>query len=243
MNAHRTTTKRRGAFTMVEMLLASTIAALAATAGATVIYAISSNATETRDYRTQRTAGHYALNVLGRTIREARSIGYVTGDNVALWLDDSNENDRIDVHELGRIIFDTDRSQLVFEYFDDGGAPAPVDAAPTTVFTDQAVLTATMNVTGKQTMILADGVSAASFSGYPDSVEARVVQSKFTIEVNGEPEMFLIAASPRAPADYLFYSESKFAPSARSPRPKRKMLSRWNGFGGGLTAVLAEVLN
>jgi hypothetical protein len=245
MKTHPKKSNRRRGITFVELMLASSITALTATASATLLYAISSSATQTRDYRTQRQTGNYALNMLGRTIREARAIVHVSSDDIGLWMNDANENDAVDNDELGRIVFDSAKKQIRFDYFDDSGAPAPVAAPSAAIFSDRAVMASTMSGSRLQTAVWADEVTSAAFTGYPDSVETRVVQAQFSIDASGDSLLFHIAASPRAPGDYLFYREAKIAADIRSPRVKRKVFSKWSGLGAGLgtlTKVITDLL-
>ncbi|MBK8270842.1 MAG: hypothetical protein IPK83_22050 [Planctomycetes bacterium] len=234
-------TKRRG-ITLVELLLASIVTALTATAGATVLYAVSSSATKTREYRTQRAGGHYALDRIGRTVRESRAIVYVASDEIALWLNDWNENDAVDKEELGRIIYDNSMQHIRFEYYYDDGTAAPVSAAPSNIFGSRTSMTTAMSGSNVKSVVWVEGVTGAIFSGYKDNVEARVVLSEFTINADGTSLLFHKAASPRAPGDYLFFEDTKRAPDIRSARAKRKIVSKWTGLGG-LTKIVNYILN
>ncbi|MBX3394859.1 MAG: prepilin-type N-terminal cleavage/methylation domain-containing protein [Phycisphaerae bacterium] len=217
------------AFTLIEMMLAASVTALTATAGATMIYAISSSATQTRDYRTQRSEGHYALSMIGRTIRQARAIGYLNGDSMSLWLRDSNGNDTVDIEEMGRIYFDSSNHAVLFDYFDNSEVTGLGALAFNQLFTPSDVATV-MNVTQRKTVALAKGVDSLQFDGHPDSVEVRMVQMRLTMSVNGESLTFHHAASPKASGDYLFFRETSVPVSDTSTRVLRKKKTAWDGF-------------
>lgn len=234
---HNLPTYRRRGITLMELMLAATVTTLTATAGATMIYAVSSTATGTRDYRTQRAGGHYAVDRIARTIRQARAIGYVMNEHVALWLNDANGNDRVDIHELGRFVYDSAKAHIRFEYFT-GNEATPSVAAPATVFSDTSVMQTVMDVPEMRAVILAEDVESAVFVGYPDGVESRVVMTEFRMNVNDETLVFHTSASPRAPADYLFFPDTKmpegnWTPLDTSAKPagvtRRSVRSGWSG--------------
>lgn len=234
-------TAMKRALTLIEMMLAATVTSLTATAGATMIYAISTSATQTRDYRTQRAEGHYAVSMIGRTIRQARAVGYLNGDSMSLWMRDWNGNDSIDIEELGRIYLDSVNHAILFDYFETSEVTGLGTLAFDQLF-NPSDLTTAMNVTQRKTVPLAKGVSSFQIDGHPDSVEVRMVQVRFTMSVNGESLTFHHAASPKASADYLFYSQTVVPASATSTRALRKKMTAWDGFSylGELTPVTTK---
>lgn len=225
--------------TLVELLLASSVTALTATAGASLLYAISSASTETRDFRTQRQVGHYALDRMGRIIREARSVGYISTDKVALWLNDANENEQVDLYEVGQIEYNSAKKAVTYRYFDTSGSPAPVNVVGTTLFASESAMTNALNTYSAKEVVLAEDVDSMKFLGYPNSVEARVVMSEFVMTVNGETQTFHVAASPRAPAEYLLVANTKVAGTTQSPLSRRKYIAMWNGSAAAISAEAA----
>src|SRR5205823_5445674 len=94
-------TKYRRGFTMVELLMAGTMTALTAAAGAAFISAMSNASMTTRDVRAVNSAGHFALSQIGKIIREGRAVGQVTSTTVNLWLSDTNGDDLVNLYETG----------------------------------------------------------------------------------------------------------------------------------------------
>ncbi|HWL93197.1 MAG TPA: hypothetical protein VNT79_06655, partial [Phycisphaerae bacterium] len=169
----------RGAFTLIELLIAASATALTATTGAAMIFAVSSASTQTRDNRTDRAAGHYAADRIGRVVRQARAIGHVTATSVALWVSDENENDQVDLYETGRVYFDPDSDAITYEYFVTTGKTTPASAVATSTLTTEASLKTAMECDEKQSVVLAKDVASTAFSGYPSKTQARIVSVEF----------------------------------------------------------------
>ncbi len=227
---------RRAGMTMIELLIAASATALTATAGAGLLFAISSASTQTRDYRVERQAGHYALGRIGRIIRESRNIGYVSSHKVALWLNDANENEQVDLQEVGQIEYDSSNKLIRFRHFDTGGAAAPVNVVGLTLFSDEAAMNTALSSGGAKSQTFAQGVDSLSFVGYPDGVEARLVMTEFVMTVSDIPQVFHLAAGPRAPAEYLLVPNTRHSGTTETPMSRRKFIAVWNG----VTSVLSK---
>jgi hypothetical protein len=216
---------------MLEVVLSATVTALAAAAGATLISAVSNASTQTRDIRTTKTQGHYALAQIVRAVREARGIGQVTAGSITLWLDDTNQDDVMNLYEAGAIRYDAATRQVTYEYIQPATAGAVSSAVLTTDFQDVNLLRTRMTVPERQIVTWAADVSACTFSGYPNNTETRVVDVRLDFGDAPNQVTFRGSASPRAAADYLFKAEAQSPPPSGSTRKARKHYSRWTGYG------------
>lgn len=230
----RCSSRRAGGFTLVEMLLAASVSALTATAGATLVFAIANASQETRDRRETITAGHYLVNRIGQTIREARDVGQVTATTVTLWAEDTNTNDQMDLAEVATIRYDSAAKKVIYDYV------ASADAGTTVVtystFTDYGSISAQMATSDKQFVVWGEGVEAFAALGYPNLTDTRVVEVSFKIGTGQDETAFRASASPKGSADYLYLA------GTRGPlvggRVIRRYYSIWDGFAAhpdGLT--------
>jgi len=223
--------KRCCAFTLIETLLAASVTSLVAVAGVTMVFAATSAASGTRDVRTTKTAGHYALSRMAKKIREARVIGEVTATSVTLWLDDLNGDDTVNAGEVGYIEYDPIAKQILFETLDPASGISPGLVVSPSVLTDSAQLQLLVPDSAKSVVTWADGVEALTLTGYPSLTETRIVGVRFTIGVGADQVAFQTTASPRAPGDYLFVPQAIIPPNGPSGRVLRRFFSRWDGFG------------
>jgi len=216
-------TNRRAAFTFVELLLAAMITALVATAGTTLVFAITNAATETRDIRATKTAGHYALSRIAQKIRSARGIGEVTTTTVTLWVEDLNADDVLNLNELAVIRYDGAAKQITYEHTRESTDTTEVDENDFTVI---ATVDALMDVPEKQTVVWCKGVETLTFEGHPANTDTQIVEVQFTIGSGGHEVAFQTAASPKASADYLFSGEAN-DPADGSTRKTRASTPAW----------------
>lgn len=230
MNSRTPTSRTRhhGAFTLLELLLAASVTALIAAAGATVISGVSNAAVQTRDIRVTQTAGHYTTSRFARLVREARVIGQVTANSVTLWLEDTNKDDKVNLYELGLIRYDSVNKQVVFDYLQAAGA-TPTTVVSKANLTSSGAVTSILTSGDHKTAVWADGVENFSFKGYPTLTETRIVQVAFDIGTGDEAMRFQSSASPRAPADYLLESTTNLPSLPGSTRSRRKVISIWDG--------------
>lgn len=213
---------------MVELLLASMVTALVAASAATFLSATTNASLTTRDVRSSQNAGHFALTQITRAIRQARAIGEVTTTSVTLWVNDANNDDKLNLYETAIIRYDAAGQQLVYEYPKSSGA-TPATVVTTPDFKDAATLSELMPSADRQVVVWATDVTSMGFSGNPSGTDARMVETNFTVDVTGQPVGFRGAANARASADYLFYAETQTM-TIGSTRKQRKEISRWEGY-------------
>ncbi len=221
---------RRG-YSLIELLLAALVTSFVAAAGATMTSAISNAAVQTRDIRSTKTAGNFALSRVGRAIREARSVGQVTSTSVTLWVQDSNGDDQLNLYEVAMLRYDSTAKQIIYEYLDPGANPKPATTMTTANFKNSTTVQSLMTSPDRKSEVWAEGVQSLTFTGYPSYTETRIVQTQFVVGTGPDETSFAAAASPRASADYLFKSGATQAPLPNSARPRRKHYSRWDGYG------------
>jgi prepilin-type N-terminal cleavage/methylation domain-containing protein len=218
---------RRG-FTMLELLLASMITALVAASATTFLSATTNASLTTRDLRSTQNAGHFALTQISKAVREARGIGQVTTTSVTLWVEDANNDDKLNLYETAIIRYDAGGKQLIYEYPKSSGAmPATLLSTPN--FKNATTLGGLMPSADKQVEVWATNVTSLGFTGNPSGTDTRMVETNFTIDLTGQPATFRGAANARASADYLFFAETQTKPLG-STRKQRKEVSRWEGY-------------
>ncbi len=221
---------RRPGFTLVEMMLASMVTALTAVSAAALIFAIANAASHTRDYRTQRAEGHYALHRIGHKIRTSRGIGEVTPTTVSLWEQDDNNDDTVNLYEVGIIRYDSVNKQIVYEHRVSAGPP-PATVVDNASFFVTTVLSGLLAGSDRQTVVWASGVESLTFTGYPEHTDTRVVNVEFTMIREDQELVFNKSAAPRASGDYLFTTEAMIPADGPDGQARRKYYSRWDGFG------------
>ncbi|MFQ5411303.1 MAG: type II secretion system protein J [Phycisphaerae bacterium] len=236
------TRRRRRAFTLMETLLASSVTALTAVAGSTLIFAVTNASLNTKDLRVAKNKGRLPLNRITTKIRESRGIGDVTPAAIALWESDKNTNDVLELHEICIIRYDANARTISHDYLDTPGGVVPDIAVLESSFTDVAALDTLMAIPDRRTVVWAEEIDNFSFDGYPRNganngfggkrpgTDTRVVEISFTVESNNETLAFTQAVSPRASADYLFVSTATKNPATLGGRQRRGAYSRWTGF-------------
>lgn len=225
------TRARRGAFTLMETIIAATITALVATAGTTLVFAVAGGTTQTRGVRSTKSMGQYALSRIGRTIRQSRAIGELTSTSVSLWAKDINQDDVVNAGELGFIDYDPVTKQVLYGALDPASGIAPTLVIPRNAFVDSAQLLALVPDSAKIAVVWADGIESLVLTGYPSMTETRIVGTWLTIGVGSKEVAYQTTASPRAPADYLFLPQAVLPADGPSGRQRRRSTSRWDGFG------------
>ena len=219
---------RKRAFTLVELLLAATTAALVTGAAAALTSAVANAATQTRDIRKTKTAGYFALSRIGQVLREARGIGQVTPTAISLWVNDDNNDDTLNLYESAVIRYDSTNKRIIYEYLE------PPGANPTTILSlsDFKIATNVLSLYSspdRKSVVWAEGVESLAFAGQPDFTDTRIVEAKFTIGTGTDAASFTTCASPRASADYLFVAGGSNSPQPGSTRLGRKVVSKFTG--------------
>jgi len=219
---------RRGGFTLIEMLVAAAVAAFITAAAAVMINGIANASLNAAEYRATKSEGMASMQRITKQIRSARAIGEVTTDSIMLWSADRDEDDQIKGLELERIHYDASEKRIKrttlnpTPLFPDGTVVGPLWLVNDDFFIAHAF-------TFGKTDTIAEGVEQFSFRGYPDSTDARIVNINFEKPMTNDKLVFRDAASPRAPADYLFVDEAKVMDD-ESGRWVRTEESRWTGF-------------
>lgn len=219
---------RAPAFTLVELLLAATTAAMVTGAAAALTSAVANAASQTRDIRKTKTAGYYALNRIGQVMREARGIGQVTASAVSLWAEDYNGDETINLYETAVVRYDAAKKQIIYEYVESGGA-MPATTVITANFKNAATLLTLYPSADLKSIVWADGVESFGFVGYPDYTDTKIIETNFVIDTDDDAVGFTTSASPRASADYLFVPAANGPPLPGSTKKQRKKVSKWTG--------------
>lgn len=215
-------------FTLVELLLAATTAALVTGAAAALTSAVANAASQTRDIRQTKTAGYYALDRIGQAVREARGIGQVTSSAITLWVEDKNGDDTLNLYESAVIRYDSGAKQILYEYLEPAGA-MPTTLLSTANFKVATNVLSLFSSPDRKTIVWAEGVESLTFNGEPANTDTRIIETDFTIGVADEAAAFSLAASPRASADYLFATNGNGSPQPGSTRKTRKLVSKFTG--------------
>lgn len=223
---------RRRAFTFIELIVASIITALVATAGTTLIFATTSASRDLGDIRDTKTAGQYALSQIATHIREARCIGEVTSSRLSLWVEDMNGDDVPNLREMATIQYVSSDKSIAYSTIDPDNSYADY-AVPLSVLTSADSTSQAIGAANPQTDVWAHDVESFSFNGYPNTTDTRIVETRFVIGQGAGAVVFETTASPRAPADYLFVAEANTAPPPGSTRKSRSLISPWRGLKNG----------
>lgn len=222
--------RRRRGFTLAELLLASTVAALTALGSAALINAVSNASTSTRDLRAQKNAGRSLLNRISSELRQARAIADVAADRIILWQADLNRDDRANEKEIVVIRWISASNQVVREGIPNG---TETDAGAEVSFAsllDADAVTNALDQGGKTSTVIGAAIENFALHAYPDSGETRLVSVEFTVGAEGQTLYFTKATAIRAAADYLFDTRTSMPPATVDDRTRRKYYSRWTGF-------------
>jgi len=219
----------RSAMTLIELLVAAAITSVVAAAAATLLSAASNASSQSRNVRTINSAGYYAEGRIGATVRQARAIGEVKSDKVGLWVADANDDDNIQLSETGVIYYDGDANAIYFLQTDSTATGAATTAVAATDLLVADKLDGLIREAGSTPVQWAEDVHACTFDGYPSLSDTRVVTASFTIGSGNDATDFAVTASPKAPADYLFISRTRIAPSGTETRYRRGKVSPYSG--------------
>src|ERR1051325_6229142 len=185
----------RPGFTLIELLLAATVTSVTAAAGAAFIGAVSDASLTTREVSAAKAEGHYAMTQIGRAIRQARSIGQVTASSVTLWLQDTNNDDKLNLYEAGIIRYDSVNQQIVYDYLQQPTTQVTTTISRSTLI-DSSSLQSSMPTADKKSVVWAKGVTSCSFTGNPSLTDTRLVQVSFTINYHNQSVPFMTAVGP-----------------------------------------------
>ncbi len=216
-------------FTLVELLMAASCTAIVAASSTTLVFAIAQASRETKEVRSAKSTGNYAVSRINRTIREARSIGTVTSSAVSLWVDDIKDDDRISLYEIGMIRYDADSDQIQYLQMTNPGGVIPTVPVTLADFQNVEALATKMVGPNLETQVWATDISEFEFSGYPSNTDTRLIDVRLVIEMTNESLVFKGAATPKASGEYLFVDGAIGEASAASGRLRRLVPAKWEG--------------
>jgi type II secretory pathway pseudopilin PulG len=237
----RAARRTRSAFTMVELLLASTITALVAAASATLVSAVCNATVGTRDSRATNGEGHFTLAQLTRLVRGSRAVGELTPTAASLWLADTNGNDRINLYETGIITYDTVNKRILLNRMQKANGSIPTSTVTPAQFKSVATLQSLYGGQDYKSIELASSVSGFKLMGWPSATDMHIVNVAFALTKDNQTTQFEAAASPRAPGDYLFYAQTQGTPPIGTTRKVRAIVSPFDGFASVLGTLTALV--
>lgn len=226
---YRTRPGRRG-FTLVEILVAAMITAMTLGAAATMVNAISNAALDTKETRNEKKAGRMLVDRVSEHIRNARGIGEVRPDAIVLWENDTNSDDRVNLHETSIITYSTSTKEVKRTATAGTSADDVGPEVSTATFTNVDSLSALASGYTKREAVIGEKVESFSMSGYPSKTETRVVNFSFEKAGRTVSHAFRESVAPRATADYLFNDATKEAPATAGMPVRRIEYSRWTGW-------------
>jgi len=215
--------------TLIELLLAAMMTAVISAAAATLLGGASNASAQSRNARTVTSAGHYVEGRIGATVRQARGIGQVTSTRISLWLNDSNDDDRMQLAESAVIFYDSSAKAITIIQTDSTATSASSTLVPNTTFQDVTLMSSAIQGVAYKTTKWAEDVQACAFDGFPSLTDTRVVNAVFTIATGSDATEFAVTASPKAPADYLYQTGTRTAPSGTETRYLRSKVSPYTG--------------
>jgi len=211
-------------------MLASTITALVAAGGASMIFAVCQANDSTGDVRAVKSSGNYVLSRVASSIRCARAIGEVTNTSITLWVDDLNGDDRMTMNETATIYYDSANKRILYSRPAETSANASSMTVAASDITSAAAYNSKLSsVDAVRNSVWATDVEACRFIGYPSNTDTRLVETRIALATEDGQQAFRISASPRASADYLFVSGANGSPMTGSTRYQRTKVSSYSG--------------
>jgi len=227
-----TNPSRRRAFTLNELVLATAVTALTATASATMMFAVGNAALKTEGTRESKMQGQFVIDRIARHIRSARAVGGVEPTGFALWVEDKNDDDKANTDEIVVIEYETDNQRIVYiEPADNMPADLASNEITGATLSDITLVKNALVGPNRKTTVMANNATDFGAYGYPGNTETRLVHVKATLTaLDGNTNTFQVAASPRASGDYLFVDEANEPSADAGGRKLRQVFSRWTGF-------------
>lgn len=219
---------RRGAFTLVELLMAATCTSIVAASATSLVFAIASASRTTKEIRAAKSTGNYAISRINQTIRESKSVGTVTPTALSLWVKDLKDDDKISLYETGIIKYDAATDQILYLHMDNPGV-TPVVPITLAEFQDVATLATKMSGANLVTDVWASDVAGLTFTSYPSNTDTRLVDTQIVIDITSESLVFKGAASPKASGEFLFVDAAIGTVSVKSGRLRRLIPAQWEG--------------
>ena len=199
---------RRG-LTLVELILAMTITAMACVAIAATMKATANTWEANQQDDQTLVSARIALRRLRTIVSNAKLFGYRSANELVLWAGDENGNFQIEYSECAMIRYDpaTDQLQLLDIYFPPGTPQGDIDARNVTlIFTDFSapqVLTLLGADAYVRSRTLADNVVSFSVSTIGQASYVRTAMFSFRLGQDDPSQQFDAVAAMRSPAYYL----------------------------------------
>jgi hypothetical protein len=152
--------------------------------------------------------GHGSISRLAQTIRNSRLVGFRATEEIVLWLDDENKNDKIELSELGVAWYDDANDKLVWSKAFNANTPAATIAAANrevtfAEFRSAAAVTAVTASAEASKSTYANDVIGVSFTANAADADVNVVNMMVGVRTANQAKRYVSSAAPMAPADYL----------------------------------------
>ncbi len=200
---------RRRGLTLVELILAMTITAMACTAVAAIMKATANTWEANQQDDETIVSARIAIKRLRTIVADAKLFGYSTSSILVLWAGDANGNFQIEYSECAMIQYDpaTDQLQLLDIYFPPGTPQGDIDARNVTfTFADfSASQLATLLEADSyiRARTLADNVVSFTVSTIGQGSYVRTAMFSFRLGQDDPSQQFDAAVSMHSPAYYL----------------------------------------
>ena len=112
----RNSFSKRG-FTLVELVIALVVTGVILAAVSTLAFALSSANNSTGDINLRQSEVRLTTLRIQEIIRNCKLICYKSSDDIAIWLADDNNDNKININELAYIGFGLDRNHIYLYTF------------------------------------------------------------------------------------------------------------------------------
>ncbi len=191
----RSRSARRAAFTLAEILIATTITAMLGAATLTMLIGLHAGADYEQAVRRESTAEHAAAMRIAAATRNASALLAHDPDHLVLWTGDANNNAEPELSELRRIQWDEANGELrVYELTTPSGAPDPSYSV------DDHFSTITANYAG--TALLPGRVLLRRVNTWHVAIDASSPSDarrlRITVHLDGHPDPLHVVTALRA---------------------------------------------
>ena len=201
--------RSRCGLTLVELILALTITAMATVAIAGILKATANTWEANQQDDQTLVSARIAIKRLRTIVSNAKLFGNRMANSLVLWAGDANGNFQIEYSECAMIRYDpaTDQLQFLDMYFPPGTPQGDIDSRNVTfTFTDFSTpqLASLLAADGySRIRTLGDNVVSFSVSTIGQTPYFRTVMFSFRLGQNGPSHQFDAVATMRSPAYYL----------------------------------------
>lgn len=200
----KTIPRPRRAFTLLEVLLASSFTAIACTAAAMMIKSINDASSTTSGLYAAAADTRNALACIDLLVEQAPLIGFLDGEQVLLWRNDDNHDGRINLLEMTLVHYDATAHRLSLQdvrlppntssaVFNAQNAPVPLAQFATSVAASRITQHANLAVRP-----LIDGVTQCLAWCDGANANSQIVQLNFTVTRNDGAQAFSAVMTPRS---------------------------------------------